>query len=126
MECAAPLACRRCADGKGCGAGLWSGLSGRRSHRLPARVELPDIRPGDDVVLGIEEGALIQVAVYLYAVPLVCMLGCASAVHMIAANEQWTVLSALVGLTAGFAVSRWLSSRAESESRYHPLIVGRA
>ena len=125
VQCATRLGCPRCAEGKGCGAGLWSGLSGVGSHSLPARVRIPDIHPGDDVVLGVEERALIQAAVYLYGVPLVSMLSSVLAVHALAAGELWTVVSALAGLAAGFALSRKLTSRAESESRYHPTIVGR-
>lgn len=126
VQCAARLDCQQCAEGKGCGAGLWSGLSAVDSHRLPATVRIPDIRPGDEVVLGLEEAALIQAAVYVYGVPLALMFASACTVHLLAAGELWTTLSALGGLAAGFIVSRRLTSRAEFESRYHPTIVGRA
>ena len=115
-----------CAEGKGCGAGLWSGLSSASCYRLPARLQAPGIEPGDDVMLGIQESALIRAAVYVYGIPLASLLAAALTFHALAMGELWSVVAGLAGLTGGFFLSRRLTVRAEYGNTYQPLVVGRA
>ena len=77
-------------------------------------------------MLGVEETALLRAAFYLYGVPLVSMLSAALAAHLAWSGESWTVVSALAGLGCGFFLARRLTSRADSDGSYRPLIIGRA
>ena len=64
--------CSACQVNKGCGTSLLSNVLGQKRTRL--RLKNPDgYQAGDQVVLGLEEGALVKGSLLLYALPLVFM-----------------------------------------------------
>ena len=74
VSCESRAGCERCAQGKGCGGGLLSRLLGDRLYQL--RVPVPaGIAVGDQVQLGITEGALLGAACLMYLLPLLALLG---------------------------------------------------
>ncbi|MES9975722.1 MAG: SoxR reducing system RseC family protein, partial [Candidatus Thiodiazotropha sp.] len=66
-------ACGACANAGGCSTSVLSGLFKRRHNRL--RVFNPiHARPGQRVIIGLQENALLKVSFLAYLLPLVCMI----------------------------------------------------
>ncbi|MCG2635179.1 MAG: SoxR reducing system RseC family protein [Gammaproteobacteria bacterium] len=107
--------CARCDAGTGCGAGLWQRAFGLRQRQIV----LPDdgrFKEGDQLLLGITEGALLGSAAMLYLLPLVTLIaGAAVGTRMATAGAPvWSVaVSALAGLAAGLLVARCWAKRGE-------------
>ena len=122
-----PVACARCAAGKGCGAGL---LAGSRSPR-EVRVAVPGglgLRQGDRVQLTMLPSRLLQATLYAYGLPLAALT-----LVPLLANAIWGPLGdvALVLLAAGAMVAavltgRYLLARRHCLKQLVPDIVGRA
>ena len=65
--------CGNCVASKGCGTGTLSKLFKIRSPRLRV-TGTPDVRTGDEVVIGIDEHAIVRGAFAVYTYPLLLML----------------------------------------------------
>ncbi|HNP65670.1 MAG TPA: SoxR reducing system RseC family protein, partial [Woeseiaceae bacterium] len=70
VEVEAAVACRRCAQGKGCGAGLIGGPSQLRQVSA-LLVEGLKVQRGDSVSLELAPGNLLRAASIVYGLPLV-------------------------------------------------------
>ena len=87
--------CGAC-GGKGCGTRRLAELFSRRPRNFRADSEL-SLQPGDRVVVGVAEGAVLAAALRLYGLPLAAMLAGA-----LAAEAWWGGdLAALAGFAAG-------------------------
>ena len=91
----APESCGAC-GGRGCGSSLYARLLHPREPEFP--VDNPiGAKPGEQVVIGLPDGALLHASVVGYVMPVLLVLGGA------AAGEYWggeliSVLGALSGL----------------------------
>lgn len=77
------VACARCAEGKGCGAGLLGSSSGPSSLELDA----PDdalLRAGDIVCLTMESEDLLRASWLAYGFPMVSVVGALALLRLIA------------------------------------------
>lgn len=109
--------CGSC-SAKGCGTGALSKILGRRTQRMKV-LNPVGAKPGDEVVLGIREQALIKGSLAVYIVPLLAMMAGALLGHALAPQwgadtEGMSALLGLGGLVVGFL---WLS-------RYNRSIAG--
>lgn len=104
------LACARCAEGRGCGAGLFGAGRKRSVFEVPVA---PDraLAVGDRVALAAGPGVLLRAAVLAYALPLAGAAGATLLAGLFAAGDRVAVLAALAGLVAATAVARRLQSR---------------
>jgi len=123
--------CSGCAAANGCGTGLLSRVLGRRNPVMRVVAgERDRLKPGDEVIIGIEESALLQASVAVYLVPLVLMLG--GALAGVYAREQGLVdgewLSILAAVS-GFGIGlQWLgryTRRVRRDPRFQPVILRR-
>lgn len=122
-----PESCPRCAEGRGCGGGVLSRLVGRRRPEVAVQGSVGPLRVGETVIVGIDEGALMQASVWVYLVPLAGMLTLGLFAQLVLAAHDLLVAGfGLAGLVGGFAATRALSLRAESSARYRPVILRRA
>jgi len=105
---AAPLACPRCASGKGCGAGLLGGSQAPRQLEISVPPGM-HLQAGDAVTLTVAPRQLLRGAVLAYGLPLLAML---LSVAMAAAlnGSPGDILPAGVGI-AGLVSGIWLSRR---------------
>ena len=77
--------CARCAEGRGCGGGVLGRLTERRQQPT-VRAANPDnaeFVAGDQVVIGLDDDALIGASLLVYVGPLVAMLGFALVAHLV-------------------------------------------
>lgn len=106
----APLACKRCASGKGCGAGLL--LQGTSTPRVLDMHVPPGTRVsvGDEIRLSIAPAYLLKAAFLAYALPLIAVLLALAAGLLLTdtLGDSMAMLLALAGLVAGLFLSRKL------------------
>lgn len=105
----APTSCGAC-GGKGCGSSIFARMLHRDDPEYPVG-NLIAARAGDDVVVGIPDGALLQATLSGYLVPLaLVVLGAILAARW---GDAGAVAGAGVGLLLAFAWLRRARARAE-------------
>ena len=119
-------ACESCSARNGCGHKLLD--SERAGSRARLRVLNPDLLlcTGDQVVLGIPEGALVRGALMIYLMPLALLFAGALLGAQIPLYQ--TDLSAalgVAGLVVGFLINRWYSQSRSADLRLQPRIMRR-
>lgn len=126
-------ACGSCALAGGCGtAGIARYLRGRRGAVHLRVIDPVGVQAGDQVVIGMEEGALLRGLVQTYAVPLLAMLLGAlggkllGAALGLSAPDAGTLAGGALGLAAGLANVRRFSRRIAADPAYQPIVLRRA
>jgi sigma-E factor negative regulatory protein RseC len=110
VEAVAASSCAGCSQV--CTSSLLQRHMGRKRAPLAARCRLA-VAPGDKVVIGVEESALLWGSLLVYMLPLCVLLaGAAAALPLAAAvgiEADWpAALGGGLGLAAGIAALRWL------------------
>jgi sigma-E factor negative regulatory protein RseC len=111
LECESPAgACGACAGRRGC-ALRW--LAGPGNPNVEVASPVPDalpLRPGDGVIIEIDDSELLRAAALAYIPPLVGLLAGPVAVAALASGGELAAMAgAVMGLTAGWGASRaWL------------------
>lgn len=99
--------CGHCELNNGCGTGAIGRLLGHRSKSLKISNE-KDLKPGDQIILGIQERAYLKASLVIYGLPL---MGLISGGLL----SQWffgeSDLNAFVGAAAGMALCLIASNR---------------
>ncbi len=121
-------ACSSCSANKGCGTGALSKVYANRFSRVKALNQL-NATPGETVVLGLQEEALVRGSLAVYGLPLLglflmAMLGDVLANKM--AFEQADGLIAIfgiAGLLLGFYLVRLFSRRISNDERYQLIVL---
>lgn len=123
-------ACGECSVSKGCGTGALSKVLGRRAVEMRA-LNTVGAEPGDRVVIGIAESALVRGSMAVYLVPLLVMLAGGILGENLAPQLGWSsvdvasVVFGAVGLLVGFMWARIFSGKAARDTRYHPVTLKR-
>lgn len=121
-----PVACRRCAAGKGCGAGLLTGS--RKSRRIDVLAP-PGMNPaiGDTVTLALPPRQLLRAAAIAYGLPLASLVLAALFAWIAGAGPDSLAAVGIVftGLAIGFVISRQLLVREAVCEKFVPIIDGR-
>lgn len=105
--------CEQC-NGKGCGTGKLSQLFCSKPRQF--QVENPiDAKVGDEVIVSVADGAVLQGIGLVYLLPLVLLLvGAALGNAWAVQPEQrdgYAGVGAALGLLLGFVAAKWFSSR---------------
>lgn len=122
LRCERQAGCARCAEGKGCGSGLFSRLLGDRLEAVPIQNTLK-ARPGDVVLLGLEPAAIENAAWLVYGLPLAGLLSGALAGQAMGPGDLPALLGAAVGVVLGLAVVRYLGRRLAADPRYQAVML---
>ncbi len=99
-------ACPRCAEGRGCGAGLFGRTSRKGIVSVPLAPSV-ELIPGQPVRLSLGERTLLGAALLVYGQPLAGAAIASVAAWIAGANDRLSVLAALAGLVAGIASARY-------------------
>jgi len=85
------------------------------------------VQPGDAVMVGLAEGALLRGALLVYLLPLALLLAGAllGQAAFAGAGEEPVILSGATGLGLGFLAARVLSRRWRGDARFQPVVVRR-
>lgn len=125
-------ACDQCAVNKGCGTSVLGKVVGIKRNKV--RVLNPKdkkVSIGDEIIVGINEQALVRGSMIIYLVPLIFlflfgMLGEVLSVQLkILEPDYLAIISGLIGLFSGFCLVKIFSSRASYDSRYQPVLLQR-
>jgi len=121
-------ACSSCSANKGCGTGALSKVYANRFSRVKALNQI-NAAPGETVVLGLEEDALVRGSLAVYGLPLLglvlaAMLGDALANEMAVEQADGMIaIFGIVGLFAGFYLVRLFSRKISHDERYQPIVL---
>ncbi|MDJ0806006.1 MAG: SoxR reducing system RseC family protein [Gammaproteobacteria bacterium] len=130
VETQASAACGACSSAGTCSTSVISGLFKRRHNRL--RVLNPiDARPGQQVVIGLQEQALVNASLLAYLLPLICMLLLAVTGQQLAEYWQWSkaelssIAGGLLGLIIGLGLLRRFTLHSQKNPGFQPVILRR-
>lgn len=117
-------ACGGCKATKVCGVDPGSPRLVARRFSMPNDENL---RVGERVVVGVEEGTVLRAAAILYGVPLVTLLGGGLIAQKVyGLGNLGTAATAIAGLLLGVLLGRLLSSRADARGDNAPHFIRRA
>ena len=85
----------------------------------------PEVRVGDQVVVGLPEISVIKASLAVYLLPALGLVGGAFTGWRLAVmnGDGATLVGALAGLVAGFGAARFLSTRMARNSKYVPKLI---
>ena len=120
-------ACDSCSVNKGCGSAVLQKVIGNKRSRLQV-INTLDVYVGDEVVIGIQDNALVRGSMAVYAVPLLAMivvalLGEFFSQAMGMTSELFVILSAGMGLAAGFFWLRHFTKKISNDRQYQAVIL---
>ena len=123
-------ACAGCSVNGACGTSLLERILGRKQLILTASNRI-GARPGESVVLGVPEAALLEAAFAAYLIPIIAMI----AGGIVAEHRAETLAPgfspglSVVGGAAGLAAGLWwlarFSANRSGDERYRPVILKR-
>lgn len=120
--------CGACSARSGCGVSLLDRVLGRRPQRL-LLVDKLGVGAGEEVMIGIPEGALLKAAVAAYVVPLVGLLGGAMAgdlmLHEGTIGQGLPLLTGAFGFVGGLLATRLYSRRLAADPRWRAVLLRR-
>ena len=114
--------CGSCAASKGCGTATLQKVMGNKRSRVKA-INRAQAKVGEQVVVGLEEQALLRGSLFAYIIPLLVMFLGALLLEAIFASEGMTILGGVLGLVAGFLILMRLSARVENDERYQAVVL---
>lgn len=124
VEAARNSACAQCSSRTSCSQGVLSQWS--RGRKIELEVRNPDnlpLRPGQQVLIGLEEGGLMRASLLLYLLPLLMLVAGALGVSLLGGSEGMQILAAGLMLMAGFVLVRQLARNPAELSRYQPVLL---
>ncbi len=123
VETCRQSACQSCSAKSHCGHSLLGKIAKGQTQRFLVRTEL-SLKPGDQVMLGLAEGAFLRGSALVYLVPLLSMMLLAIVGEQLAGPDSlYTLLLALLGLGGGFTYVRWYSQRNRQNPDYQPVVL---
>lgn len=124
VACRRQVECARCAEGRGCGGGVLGRLLGDRLHKVRAATGSVAVRPGDQVVIGLGEDAVLRAAAAVYLLPLVLALaGAAVGAWWFGGGDLAAVGGAVAGLLVGLGWARSYGRRHARDAALQPVIL---
>lgn len=124
VACRRQVECARCAEGRGCGGGVLGKLLGDRLHKVRAATGSVAVAPGDQVLIGLGEDAVLRAAAAVYLVPLLLALaGGVAAVTLAGGGDLAALLGAVAGLALGLGWARGYSRRHAADAALQPVIL---
>ncbi len=121
-------ACGSCASSGVCGTGVFAKVVGRRKTSIRITNSI-NAKPGDQVVIGLQESALARTSMVFYLVPIVSMILTALVFQQISiglgylSHDPLEIFGGSVGLFGGLWFVRVFAQRIYGDSRYQPVML---
>ena len=122
-------ACNHCSMSQGCGTASLDKWFGRRLSRIEAISEV-GVSPGDRVVIGLRDRALVRGSLAVYLAPLLGLLLGALTGELLAPRLGWgaeatSIGLGLAGLVAGFTWLRRFAASVRHDRDFQAVILRR-
>ena len=124
VEIAAAPICKRCASGKGCGAGILSGDGKPRSVEALLPRDLA-VREGDRVSIELAPENLLRAASLVYGLPLTGAIIASAAAGLLGVNDLAALTMAAVGTVSGMTIGRLRLRKALCLRNFTPTVTAR-
>lgn len=124
VEVEATVACQRCAEGKGCGAGLLGGTAKDRQVNAML-VDGLQVRQGDQVSLDLAPRNLLHAAATVYGLPLLAAIVAALIAFVLGLGDIGAAIFALVGIVSGVILARFRLRNSRCLRRFTPVVVAK-
>lgn len=131
VETAQRAACGSCSSADGCSTSVLSGLFKRRLNQMKVLNPI-QARPGEQVIIGLQEGALLKVSLAAYLLPLLCTILFAISAQFLTrqlelqGGELPSILGGLLGLLAGLNLFKRITAQKASDPAYQAVILRQA
>lgn len=124
LEIIRQKACGICGQTRGCGNATWGKIFAHHSVTFSARNSI-DAKPGDYVIIGVADYAILKSAFLLYIIPLTSMLIGATICQYVLAitNDFLVLLAAFFGLALGFLLTKHHVASKKYTSENEPIIL---
>ena len=116
--------CQSCSVKSGCGTSTIAKVVGNRSSQFVVDKTL-DVQVGDQVVVAIEENALVQGSLLIYLLPIIIMLSFGLLAELMFSTELFTIISAALGLLLSIVAVRAILSRSGLKRSIQPRLSRR-
>ena len=123
-------ACGQCSANKGCGTATLAKVLGNKRSRVRAlNPKATSVAVGDEVIIGIDEQALVRGSLAVYTVPLLSLfvfglLGQLLGTQLLFGDSEWLSIGlSILGLVLGFAWVRRFTGRIANDERYQPVLL---
>ncbi len=124
VETVRQSACNSCRAAKGCGQKLLASVGqGQRFEVLADNPRNLILQAGDQVVLGLAEGAFLKASALAYLLPLVVMIVAAVVAELSGQPEAVVAVAGLLGLALGFGCLKWLVVPGGDQCQFNPEIL---
>ena len=101
-------------------------LLGDRLHKVRAATGSVEVEPGDQVLIGLAEDAVLRAAAAVYLVPLLLALAFGALAASLLGGGEWVVIAAAVaGFLLGLRWARGYGHRRSAETAWQPVILRR-
>lgn len=117
-------ACQSCSVKSGCGTSTLSKVVGNRSSQFIVDNTL-DVRAGDQVVVAIDENALVQGSLLIYLLPLVFMLAAGIFAELFFAIELVTIVFSITGFVLSLFIVHYTLPRSALNKTIQPHLLRR-
>lgn len=117
-------ACQSCQSSDNCGQRKLAGLFGNKPAFL--KIGNPEgfaIQPGQTVVIGLNEGAILKSSLLMYLLPLLMLISASLLSSWLFDRELMVILTGLAGLMSGFWLARIISTKLLSNPSYYPVLL---
>lgn len=135
VEAQRKSSCSRCAANKGCGNAVFQKLFGDKQNVFPVssndKQEALSVNVGDEVIIGIEENALVKNSFVVYAIPILSILIFAAIGETFAnnslsiSNDLASLSGALVGLVISIVGLRFYDRLFSNKPGSQPVLLRR-
>jgi sigma-E factor negative regulatory protein RseC len=127
LEVVRRSACGLCGKTRGCGISLFGRLFGHKNNIFKAANTI-HAKPGDSVVVAIEEHAVLMSAAVIYGVPLGALLAGAILGNALsdatpAQADMYAFIGAIAGLLSGLGWVKGYATARVMSHRYQPTIL---
>jgi sigma-E factor negative regulatory protein RseC len=116
--------CGQCNARSGCGTTVLSKVLGNKMARIRALNPQDEFQTGQQVVVGIAEGAFLRGALFVYMVPVLAMLvGASLPLLFNVASDGVAIVGGAIGLLLGLRWVKRFSQRIADDQSYQAVVL---
>ena len=124
LETQRKTACQSCSVKSGCGTSTLAKVVGNRSSQFIVENTI-NAHEGDQVIVAVDENALVQGSLLIYLLPLIFMLTAGIITEFLFATESLTILLSIAGFLLSAIFVRYILSAGGLKKSIQPHLIRR-